>query len=389
MSTADRRSPERRAARGWPSAPVAILVGVLAGARPVCAHPVAQGALDVDILTDRIAVRATVSTEEVLVAAVGSTREGASMLEMLRGHGAYLLAHVQLTADGHPLDGRVRGVPEAIEPRPTYELEYPVSGGPPARLTLHEDVLREQEFAPGNPWEASYVVRIARDGAPVIEGLPLSFREPLSVDCRRGAAETFGARWSERAEIALAFVRHGVRHILFGYDHLLFVTALVLAVANVWELVGVISAFTLAHTLTLTLATLDLVRLPTAVVEPMIAASIVIVAVQNVTWPRQSHGWNRSLVAFAFGLFHGLGFAGGLRDAMGGMPVERAALAIAAFSVGVEVGHQMVVLPAFGARRLLRAATDDAIHLDRLAQRYGSAAISVAGLVYFVAALRR
>src|SRR5205807_1459282 len=82
--------------------------------------------------------------------------------------------------------------------------------------------------------------------------------------------------------------------------------------------------FTVAHTLTLALSVLNIVTLGERVVEPMIAASIVFVAVQNVFWPRQSRGWTRLAVAFAFGLFHGLGFAGGLKEAMAGMP--RAAL---------------------------------------------------------------
>ena len=81
----------------------------------------------------------------------------------------------------------------------------------------------------------------------------------------------------------------------------------------------VVTAFTLAHTLTLTLAALNLVRLPERVVEPLIAASIVFVAVQNLFWPRRSRGWIRLGAAFFFGLFHGLGFAGGLLEAMQGM----------------------------------------------------------------------
>ena len=83
-----------------------------------------------------------------------------------------------------------------------------------------------------------------------------------------------------------------------------------------WDLVKVVTAFTAAHTITLTLSVLGVVRLGEHVVEPMIAASIVFVAVQNVAWPRSSRGWGRIAVAFAFGLFHGLGFAGGLQEAI-------------------------------------------------------------------------
>ena len=84
-----------------------------------------------------------------------------------------------------------------------------------------------------------------------------------------------------------AFFYQGIRHILTGYDHLLFVTALVLAATTLWDLIKVVSAFTLAHTITLTLAAMNLIHLPERVVEPLIAASIVFVAIQNVFWPRK------------------------------------------------------------------------------------------------------
>ena len=117
-----------------------------------------------------------------------------------------------------------------------------------------------------------------------------------------------------------AYALHGIEHILTGYDHLLFVTALVLAAGRFWDLVKVVTAFTLAHTITLTLSVLNIVTLRSAIVEPMIAASIICVAVQNIFWPERSTGWARLAIAFSFGLFHGLGFAGGLKDAMTGMP---------------------------------------------------------------------
>src|SRR6185369_4305874 len=121
-----------------------------------------------------------------------------------------------------------------------------------------------------------------------------------------------------------------------------------------WDLVKVVTAFTLAHSLTLTLCVLDIFRLPERVVEPMIALSIVFVAVENIFWPNRTKGWGRLGAAFFFGLFHGLGFAGGLLDAMESLGGGAVVVAIIAFSVGVEIGHQVVVLPFFGALRLLR-----------------------------------
>ena len=93
------------------------------------------------------------------------------------------------------------------------------------------------------------------------------------------------------------------------------------------------------------------------------------------------------VVAFTFGLFHGLGFAGGLLGAMQGMKSATVAMAIAAFSVGVELGHQAVVLPVFVVLYVVRRFSTHAHDQVRIARRYGSAAISLAGVAYLAAAL--
>jgi hydrogenase/urease accessory protein HupE len=195
---------------------------------------------------------------------------------------------------------------------------------------------------------------------------------------------------SGSASLFKAFFYHGVHHILTGYDHLLFVSALVLAATTLWNLLKVVSAFTLAHTITLTLAAFNLVHLPERVVEPLISASIVFVAIQNVFWPSLAGGWSRLGAAFFFGLFHGLGFAGGLLDAMRQMQCGSMLVALLAVSIGVEAGHQMVVLPLFACLKTLRRTRPDPVLRTRLMmrlQRIGSAAISVAGVYYLCLAL--
>jgi hypothetical protein len=194
-------------------------------------------------------------------------------------------------------------------------------------------------------------------------------------------------RW-ERWQISISFVRHGILHILSGYDHLLFVGALSLATVSLWDLIKVISAFTVAHTLTLAMSVLDIFRLSSAVIEPMIAASIVVVAAQNVFWPDTSRGRSRLLVAFGFGLFHGLGFAGGLLEAMSSLTTAGIAWAIAAFSLGVEIGHQVVVMPVFGALYALRRIGGGKSEGERLVRRYGSAVVLLLGIIYVVVSLR-
>ena len=186
------------------------------------------------------------------------------------------------------------------------------------------------------------------------------------------------------------FFWHGVQHILTGYDHLLFVSALALGAATLWDLIKVVTAFTLAHSLTLTLAALNLVHVSGRVVEPLISASIVFVALQNIFWPERARGWSRLGIAFFFGLFHGLGFAGGLLDVMHQMPMGIVILAIIGFSLGVEAGHQMVLLPLFAAlvaARRMRADTVASTRFSTVLRRLGSAGISVAGVYYLCLAL--
>jgi hydrogenase/urease accessory protein HupE len=132
----------------------------------------------------------------------------------------------------------------------------------------------------------------------------------------------------------------GVEHILFGIDHLLFVLALVLIVRGVGLLVKTITAFTLAHSITLTLATLGFVKVPSAPVEAAIALSIVFVAAEIVRARRGERGLTERapwIVAFTFGLLHGFGFAGALAEV--GLPPNDIPFALLLFNVGVEAGQ--------------------------------------------------
>jgi hypothetical protein len=355
------------------------------------AHPVAQGSMEIRIESGSLQVVATVSTEEAFVAEALANKADATTLEAVwQRHGSYLLDHLVVEADGQRLTGKVESfaaVPATEHVR--YDLRYPISAsdGTARSVTLKQNILNEFTFAPGNPWEATYIVKISQ-ARPPQEGTLFTSREPLtfSLDPQGATSESGGSSFNT----FFAFLRHGIRHILGGYDHLLFVAGLVLAVVTIWDLVKVVTAFTLAHTLTLTLAVLDVVRVPNRIVEPMIAASIVFVAFQNLIAPRQARGRLRLVVAFAFGLFHGLGFAGGLLSAMEGMQTTMVATAIVAFSLGVEFGHQVVALPLFAVIKMTqrRASSDSSSRTPYLwISRIGSGAIGIAGTVYLVAAL--
>lgn len=161
-----------------------------------------------------------------------------------------------------------------------------------------------------------------------------------------------------RVEVAKTFVTHGIEHILMGYDHLLFVFALILIVRDRKRLIATITAFTVAHSITLALATLDVVHVPGPPVEAMIAMSILLLASEIARGQRGEAGLTARwpwLVAFAFGLLHGLGFAGALNEI--GLPAGDIPLALLAFNGGVEIGQLLfvaVVLAIFALIRRLR-----------------------------------
>jgi hydrogenase/urease accessory protein HupE len=160
-------------------------------------------------------------------------------------------------------------------------------------------------------------------------------------------------------QMAGAFVQQGMEHILFGFDHLLFVAALMLIVRNWLVLVKTVTAFTVAHSITLTCATLGWMVPPSGPVEILIAFSIVLIACEIVAKERgQSNLALRSpwIVAFAFGLLHGFGFAGALQDL--GLPQGDIPLALLSFNLGVEAGQLLFVgvllLVYFGLKQLIQ-----------------------------------
>jgi hydrogenase/urease accessory protein HupE len=157
--------------------------------------------------------------------------------------------------------------------------------------------------------------------------------EAPSIVAARGQSEG-------KAIVPAGFLRLGIEHIVGGIDHLLFVLCLVLLVDGRKRLLATITAFTLAHSVTLALATLGVVRVPSRPVEASIALSIVLLAVELVRRWRGEVGttvrrpW---LVSFVFGLLHGLGFAGALSEV--GLPAGDIPLALFLFNVGVEAGQ--------------------------------------------------
>jgi len=167
------------------------------------------------------------------------------------------------------------------------------------------------------------------------------------------SVQLFGSADDRRSmgEIARAYTLLGIEHILTGFDHLLFVLALLFLVGFNRKLLFTITAFTLAHSLTLALSSLGWLTLRSPPVEATIALSIVLVAAEGLhRQPTLSRRWP-ALVAFLFGLVHGLGFAGALKEI--GLPQAHLPVALLTFNVGVEVGQLCVVGFAYLVYRVL------------------------------------
>lgn len=139
------------------------------------------------------------------------------------------------------------------------------------------------------------------------------------------------------------FVKLGIEHILTGYDHLLFLFALLVVCVQFWPVVKIITSFTLAHSITLALAAFNIVNIPSRLVEPAIAASIVAVSLENI-FRRDRKLDDRWRLTFGLGLIHGLGFASALQEVGVGRDGTGVALPLIGFNVGVELGQMTVAL---------------------------------------------
>jgi hydrogenase/urease accessory protein HupE len=162
------------------------------------------------------------------------------------------------------------------------------------------------------------------------------------------------ARVPSKLDVAGTYLHLGVEHILLGIDHLLFVLALLILVDGRKRLIGTVTAFTVAHSLTLAAATLGLVHVPQRPVEAVIALSIVFVA-GEIAHARQgrpgvTQRWPW-IVAFVFGLLHGFGFAGALSEI--GLPQQAIPLALLVFNIGVELGQLLFIAAALALAALV------------------------------------
>ncbi len=306
--------------------------------------------------------------------------------------------------DGQVSWGEVRAAQGALT---TYLRQHLQLAGKQGRCTLHFGALEINERIDGNylwqPFSAECPAPLQQLSIDyrLLEGEDPSHRGLLTLaafgstqSAVLGGAQRIlqldlahPSRWSAFVE----YFRVGVWHIWSGIDHLLFLLSLLLpavlirreqrwqavpqAVPALVSILKVVTAFTLAHSITLSLAAFDVIRLPSRLTESVIAGSIIIGALNNVFPLVTESRWR---IAFAFGLLHGFGFAAVLSDM--GLPRGARLLSLVAFNLGVEAGQLAVVLAIMPIAYGLRASR----FYQRAVMPWGSTAIAGLALVWFV-----
>ncbi len=316
-----------------------------------------QGYVEVDLVAHIIDVAHDLNIEppeellkpDVLAARSADISKLLGSRFQLRADGALLTAGQWSTAE--PLDER-----QSIRTTARFALQ-----SVPGTITL--DAL----MFPYDPQHQTFI--------NFYEGDALALQAIL--DSSKTSIEFFSGSRQGVWAVVRKFVPSGVQHILIGPDHLLFLVGLLLLGGTLRQLAVVVSAFTVAHSITLSLAALNIVNPPSRIIEPAIALSIVYVGADNlmVRDGRDMRAW----IAFAFGFIHGFGFANVLRE----MDLPRTALgwSLFSFNLGVEIGQLVVVITVATVLAALRARSEAA---GRRLAVAGSIAVIVAGTFWFI-----
>ena len=228
---------------------------------------------------------------------------------------------------------------------------------------------------PYDPMHQTFV-NIYEDGA---------LRHQAILDFARTSIDYYAGSWQGIGAVLAVFVPAGIEHILIGPDHVLFLIGLLLHGGSLWRLAAIVTAFTIGHSITLSLAALDVVSLPSSIIEPAIALSIIFVGADNLlvlqsdspaTKPPRDI---RPLVAAVFGLVHGFGFASVLKEF--GLPLTALGWSLLSFNLGVEIGQLAIVLFVAWALAAVRRRSDA---LGRKLVGAGSLVVIAAGGYWFI-----
>ncbi len=365
----------------WIARLVRIVVASLALAPAALAHVASNGFLTVDVHGNLLDGAIELAVRDVeLAIALDTNGDGKVTWGELQGAEprlqSYLRQHLGFAADERscPLMFGSLQVNSRVDGNYAWLPFGARCTRPVDHLTIRYEILKQVD--------PSHRGLLTLKAGSVVQTAVLGGSEPET---------TLSASSASSARVFRDYLKAGIWHILSGIDHLLFLFSLLLPAVLIrtdrrWmpvpaarpalvSIVKVVTAFTLAHSITLTLAALDVVRLPSRLTESVIAASIVVAALNNI-FPLVTE--SRARIAFAFGLLHGFGFASVLTEM--GLPRGARILSLLAFNLGIETGQLAVVLAIMPVIYALRSASV----YRRTLVPFGSAVIAAIALVWFV-----
>ena len=321
-----------------------MIVGFLLHSAWVCAHPPGLSSIYIQIQPQQMDAQITFALQDIEAFSPMDSDLDAEVSDAERdaakpGIAKLIADQLNIAIDGMQMraiePGRV-SFDQQNNAHVDFRFGRPQSGG--RQLSL------ESTFLKLLPEGHQQQVTLKNADQVVIKEVMLSRdRLNLQVDLQNVQAQSV---W----ETFVAFVKLGVEHIVTGFDHLLFLLGLLLVTHSFWPAIKIITFFTIAHSITLALAGLNLFDLPSSFVEPFIAATIVYVGLENIV--RGDHPKGRHWLTFGFGLVHGFGFAGVLREMNIGSGNYGILLPLLSFNLGIEIGQIIVasiVLPMIWA----------------------------------------
>lgn len=352
-----------RKSRAWFAAGIVAFLALSIGR--LAAHPAPFSYLDIQIgsngLSGRLVLHSIDLAHDLRIADPSQLANPAFVNERQAAIASLMGPRVGLELDGVPAPWNVVGA-QPLPEQDGVELRWEARADRiPGRLTLEAHVF------PYDPNHQTFV-NVYEQGELVRQAV-------LSRD-RTGLDFYTGTRQGTLA-VLQAFTASGVHHIAIGPDHILFIVGLLLLGGSIPRLLGIITAFTLGHSVTLALATLRILDPPGHLVEPAIALSIVYIGADNLlvgSSGRDVRPW----VALGFGLVHGFGFASVLRET--GLPDHALGLSLFAFNLGVEIGQALIVVIVASALAMLRRRNAAVARQVAIA---GSITVMLAGAFWF------
>jgi len=341
-------------------------------ARPADAHPAPFSYLDFHFdssgVTGTLVVHDLDAAHDLNVTAVDTLLDPAVAARLRDALVALLSPRLSLVFDARPVTIEWRTI-DVVADRQSLRLAFAIAGVPPARINL------QAHLFPYDPIHQTFI-NIYENGA---------LRHQAILDVTRPSLEYYSGTTQGRVAVIRTFVLSGIKHIMIGPDHILFLIGLLLLGGSFARLALIVTAFTIGHSITLSLAALDILSPPSRYVEPLIALTIVVVGADNILVLRGTKDARgeasdiRAWLAAVFGLIHGFGFASVLKEF--GLPQAALGWSLFAFNLGVEVGQLAIVSVVASTLALVRRGSEPWAARVALA---GSIGVILAGLYWFV-----